>query len=212
MQQQQWWQHKIFFGLGIVGALTYFLESIVGVLVWPAYQPLAYPIAILAAQDAPHRVGFLIAQVVAGIMIAIALAAIWSYHQFQHERRMAQGSLAMLFSFIMWVLVNNVWPNFTMVNYVVPENFPAKNIVMAVIIVGLAAAMLYYAKQIQKLNWWSLSNVLTVLALLFVIFSVLEFGMQLLNWPLRGFFDILATDSLALGLGFSSWYFMRQAI
>ncbi|MBM7617045.1 hypothetical protein JOC36_000594 [Weissella uvarum] len=210
--QQQWWQHKLFFGLGLVGALTYVLESILGVLLWPAYQPMAYPLAILTAQGAPYRGGFLVAQVLAGLLIVIALLAVYSYHRFQSERMMTRWSGAMLLAWVTWLLVVNFWPNAKMAAYVLPTGMTVKDGVLGILIIVLAGTILGYANEVTKLTWWSLRNVLTVMALLFVLFNFLEFGMQMINWPFRGFFDILALDAIALGFGFLSWYFMRQAI
>lgn len=210
--QQQWWQRKLFFGLGIVGAITFVLESVIGSLMWPAYQSLAHPIALLTAQGAPFRGGFLVMQVLASLAVTVALVAIYAYHRYQRERKMMQASAGMIFSWSAWLIVTNFWPNARMADYVLAESISGKSIVLALILLALAGMMYWYAQAVMTIDWISLRNVLTVVSILIVLFAALEFGMYLINWPLRGFFDILTLDTMALGMGFLSWYFMRQAI
>ena len=108
---RQWWQSKLILGVGMVGMLLYVLQSVIATIIWPAYRMVAYPLAILTAPDSQYATAFKGLQLIAGLLIAVSLAALWRYSRYKDymdlvkavsARKIVFGLLIILLGWTIW--------------------------------------------------------------------------------------------------------------
>ena len=209
--QQQWWQHKIILALGVLGAVIFILESVIATLIWPTYQMGQQPLAILTASDALYATGFKGMELVAGLITAVTVTAIWRYARYEEQTKFVAALQQFLLVWVVQVLLWFVWPLDSMTQAVIQQGVTPRDIVFGLAIVLLAVTIWRVGTTASAYQMISLTNGLHLFAILFVMFHILAFVIPWLGWPLAGFFDVLARDVLAGSLGLLSWYFMRLA-
>lgn len=206
---RQWWQSKLILGVGMVGMLLYVLQSVIATIIWPAYRMVAYPLAILTAPDSQYATAFKGLQLIAGLLIAISLAALWRYSRYKDYTDLVKTVQQLILVWLAGVLLNFIWPLNSIVEAVLRPAVSARNIVFGLLIILLGWTIWRVGSAAQTHDMTTLANGLKLFAILYVLFNFLEFAVTLIGWQLSGFFDVLAIDVLAVAMGYISWYFMR---
>ncbi|MCT0010068.1 hypothetical protein EFL57_06345 [Weissella confusa] len=208
---RQWWQSKLILGVGMVGMLLYVLQSVIATIIWPAYRMVAYPLAILMAPDSQYATAFKGLQLIAGLLIAVSLAALWRYSRYKDYTDLVKTVQQLILVWLAGVLLNFIWPLNSIVEAVLRPAVSARNIVFGLLIILLGWTIWRVGSAAQIHDMTTLANGLKLFAILYVLFNFLEFAVTLIGWQLSGFFDVLAIDVLAVAMGYISWYFMRLA-
>lgn len=206
---QKWWQKKFSVFLGVGGALILILESTIGSVFWPVYDMFRDPLAMLTAKDAPYRGAFVSLQVVATVMILLSLWAIYQQYKSRRQDVLANRlqEVAITFGACMGLSLVSV----DTMAYIAFENGLTVSAIIDVVYISVTIFTLYrYSQAAFKDEQISLGNAVLLLAILFGLFHSLMFTMGIIGWPLRGFFDVLAMDTLAAGFGFICWYHARK--
>jgi DMSO/TMAO reductase YedYZ heme-binding membrane subunit len=86
-----------------------------------------------------------------------------------------------------------------------------RDVVFGLVIIGLGVSLIQLGRSAQENQFESLSNAVTLLGVLYILFNFLTYVVTLLGWPVNGFLDVIANDVIAVAMGFVSWYFMRLA-
>lgn len=206
---QQWWQKKLSIFIGIGGALILMLQSVIAALVWPVYDILRDPLTILTASDAPYRAGFVTLQLVAMTMILLSLWAILQQYKNRHQDMLAKRLQELGVVFGIYIGVTVVMPR-TMAHIALQTGLTLNGLIDAVYVSIIIVLLYLYSQAAFADDQLSLGNAILLLAILFGLFHMLEFGVELLGWPLRGFFDVLAMDTLAAAFAFICWYYARK--
>lgn len=206
---QQWWQKKFSVFLGIGGAVILILESTIGSIVWPVYDMFRHPLAMLTAKDAPYRGAFVSLQMVATAMILLSLWAIYQQYRSRRQDDLAKRIQEVVVTFGMCMGLSLV--SVDTMAYIAIENGLTVSAVIDVVYISVTIFTLYrYSQAAIKDEKISLGNAVLLLAILFGLFHCLMFIMGIIGWPLRGFFDVLAMDTLAAAFGFICWYHARK--
>lgn len=208
---RQWWQSKYILGVGMVGMLLYILQSVIATIIWPAYRMAAYPLAILTAPDSQYASAFKGLQLIAGLLIAVSLAALWRYSRYKDYTDLVKTVQQLILIWLVGVLLNFIWPLNSIVEAVLRPAVSARNIVFGLLIILLGWTIWRVGSAAQTHDMMTLANGLKLFAILYVLFNFLEFAVTLIGWQLSGFFDVLAVDVLAVAMGYISWDFMRLA-
>lgn len=206
---QTWWDKKLVLMLGLVGALLLMGQSVLGTLVWPVYNAATYPLAVLMANYSPYRLSFMVLNGLAAFLLLLSLGAILKEYHRQQQAELMKSIERVMLAVGLWMGFQLVWP-LTKPAAAIMGGEPIRNGFAAVIILWLMVSLYRYSLALRPVGATSLANVLFLMGILFLVFHGMTFGMQLIGWPLQGFFDVLANDCLAAGLGFADWYYLQQ--
>ncbi len=203
------WQKKLMMLLGILGAGLVIGQSVLATLVWPVYNVATYPLAVLTANGSPYQLSFMLLNGVAALLILLSLFTILNNYRHAKQEKLSKALQGLIMALVLWLGLQLLWPlsNPAMATM---GGTPIRNGVVSIGIILVAYALYHYSQPLRKQGDSSLANVLLVFSILFVLFHVLAYIMQVIGWPLQGFFDVLATDSLAAGLGFIGWYYWQR--
>ena len=203
------WQKKLMMLLGILGAGLVIGQSVLATLVWPVYNVATYPLAVLTANGSPYQLSFMLLNGVAALLILLSLFTILTNYRHAKQEKLSKALQGLIMALVLWLGLQLLWPlsNPAMATM---GGTPIRNGVVSIGIILVAYALYHYSQPLRKQGDSSLANVLLVFSILFVLFHVLAYIMQVIGWPLQGFFDVLATDSLAAGLGFIGWYYWQR--
>lgn len=206
---QIWWQKKFSIFLGIGGALLLIMQSTIASVFWPVYDIFRDPVAMLTAENAPYRGAFTTLQLVATAMIAISMWAIYQQYKSRRRTNLAKRlqEAAMVFSICMALSLLN--PDD--MAYIAFQNGLTASAVVDFVYISVTMFALYgFSKAAFEDEQISLGNTVLLMTILFALFHALVFTMGIIGWPLRGFFDVLAMDTLAATFGFIAWYHARK--
>ncbi|KRN33402.1 hypothetical protein [Weissella halotolerans] len=203
------WQKKLMMLLGILGAGLVIGQSVLATLVWPVYNVATYPLAVLTANGSPYQLSFMLLNGVAALLILLSLFTILNNYRHAKQEKLSKALQGLIMALVLWLGLQLLWPlsNPAMATM---GGTPIRNGVVSIGIILVAYALYHYSQPLRKQGDSSLANVLLVFSILFVLFHVLAYIMQVIGWSLQGFFDVLATDSLAAGLGFIGWYYWQR--
>lgn len=210
--RNKWWQRKWAFGTGALGGVLIMLLPVLGVLVWPLYQPMTYPVAILTASDAQNTVVFHSISVLAYLMIIFFGLILRRYFSDQQQRPLQQAVSYWVVALGLFVIINYFLPAPKMSSLAVPTViWNLRNVTSLVVNLTLASIFWLIGQRAWNANYPSIANIVKLTAWLFLLFNGLEWLTTWLGWPLLGMMDLFSFDTLMVGVIYLSWYFMRQA-
>ncbi|SCB76629.1 hypothetical protein GA0061074_101272 [Weissella bombi] len=207
---QLWWQKKIIVGAGMVGSLLLVLESVLGTLAWPTYKIGPYPIAMLTAKGTPYELGFRMLQLIAGILILVTLIALIRYATETKKVKFNRDLRLLSLFWLVSLVLQFVWP-ITLDVAITVTPISIRDVIFGIVIICLGASLIQLGRSAQTNHFGSLSNAVTLLGILYILFNFLAYVVTLIGWPVNGFLDVMANDVVAVAMGFISWYFMRLA-
>lgn len=207
---QLWWQKKIIIGAGMVGSLLLILQSVLGTLTWPTYKIGPYPVAMLTAKGTPYELGFRMLQLIAGMLILVTLISLIKYAIATKKNKFNRDLRWLSLIWLIWMVLQFVWP-ITLDVAITVTPISVRDIVFGLVIIGLGVSLIQLGRSAQENQFESLSNAVTLLGILYILFNFLTYVVTLLGWPVNGFLDVIANDVIAVAMGFVSWYFMRLA-
>lgn len=207
---QLWWQKKIIIGAGMVGSLLLILQSVLGTLAWPTYKIGPYPVAMLTAKGTPYELGFRMLQLIAGMLILVTLISLIKYAIATKKNKFNSDLRWLSLIWLIWMVLQFVWP-ITLDVAITVTPISVRDVVFGLVIIGLGVSLIQLGRSAQENQFESLSNAVTLLGILYILFNFLTYVVTLLGWPVNGFLDVIANDVIAVAMGFVSWYFMRLA-
>jgi hypothetical protein len=207
---QLWWQKKIIIGAGMVGSLLLILQSVLGTLAWPTYKIGPYPVAMLTAKGTPFELGFRMLQLIAGMLILVTLISLIKYAIATKKNKFNRDLRWLSLIWLIWMVLQFVWP-ITLDVAITVTPISVRDVVFGLVIIGLGVSLIQLGRSAQENQFESLSNAVTLLGVLYILFNFLTYVVTLLGWPVNGFLDVIANDVIAVAMGFVSWYFMRLA-
>ncbi len=207
---QLWWQKKIIIGAGMVGSLLLILQSVLGTLAWPTYKIGPYPVAMLTAKGTPYELGFRMLQLIAGMLILVTLISLIKYAIATKKNKFNRDLRWLSLIWLIWMVLQFVWP-ITLDVAITVTPISVRDVVFGLVIIGLGVSLIQLGRSAQENQFESLSNAVTLLGILYILFNFLTYVVTLLGWPVNGFLDVIANDVITVAMGFVSWYFMRLA-
>ncbi|CAM4356490.1 hypothetical protein [Weissella hellenica] len=207
---QQWWQKKIIIGAGMIGSLLLILQSVLGTVAWSTYKIGPYPIAMLTAKGTPYELGFRMLQLIAGMLILVTLISLIKYAVVTKKSKFNRSLRWLSLIWLIWMVLQFVWP-ITLDVAITVTPISVRDVVFGLVIIGLGVSLIQLGRSAQANQFESLSNAVTLLGILYILFNFLTYVVTLLGWPVNGFLDVIANDVIAVAMGFVSWYFMRLA-
>lgn len=205
---QQWWQKKIIIGAGMIGSLLLILQSVLGTVAWSTYKIGPYPIAMLTAKGTPYELGFRMLQLIAGMLILVTLISLIKYAVVTKKSKFNRSLRWLSLIWLIWMVLQFVWP-ITLDVAITVTPISVRDVVFGLVIIGLGVSLIQLGRSAQANQFESLSNAVTLLGILYILFNFLTYVVTLLGWPVNGFLDVIANDVIAVAMGFVSWYFMR---
>ena len=181
---RQWWQSKLILGVGLVGMLLYVLQSVIATIIWPAYRMVAYPLAILTAPDSQYASAFKGLQLIAGLLIAVSLVALWRYSRYKDYMDLVKAVQQLILVWLFGVLLNFIWPLNSIVEAVLRPAISARNIVFGLLIILLGWIIWRVGSAAQTHDMTTLAIGLKLFTILYVLFNFLEFAVTLIGWQL----------------------------
>lgn len=206
---QAWWQKKFSLFLGLGGAIVVILQGTIASLFWPVYNMFRDPVAMLTAKDAPYRGVFVTLQLVTAVMVLISLWAIYRQYKSRRQEELAQRLQELAIAFGVYVGLSLFNPDD--MAYIAFQNGLTVSAIIDVVYISVLIFTMYrFSQAAMTYGQTSLGNAMLLMAILFGLFHTLMFTVSVIGWPLRGFFDVLAMDTLAAAFGFMSWYHGRK--
>lgn len=206
---QEWWQKKISLFAGLGGAFILIQQSVLAGVMWPLYDVLRDPLAMLTANDAPFRGVFIGLQLIAILLILISLLAIQQQYRMRRKETLEKAIKGVAMALIIYFGVSMAVPQ-EMATIALETGLTVTHVVSAISILIVGAALWQFSQAAFADEQTSLGNAVLLLTILFVLFHVLVSFVTLIGWPLRGFLDVLALDTLAAAYGFICWYYGRN--
>lgn len=206
---QEWWQKKISLFAGIGGAFVLIQQSVLAGIMWPVYDVLRDPIAMLTANDAPFRGVFIGLQLIAVVLLLISLVAIRQQYRMRRKDELEKAIKGIAMALIIYFGISIAVPQ-EMATIALETGFTIPHIVNGISIMIVSVALWQFSQAAFSDEQPSLGNAVLLLAILFILFHALVSFVTLIGWPLRGFLDVLALDTLAGAYGFVCWYYGRK--
>lgn len=206
---QAWWQKKLSIFAGIGGALILMMQSMVATFIWPLYDITRDPLAVLTASDAPYRMAFVTLQIVAAGLILFSLVAVYQQYKSRRLDDIATKLQQVAVAFVIYVGLSLGVPS-QMATVAFETGLTAGNVMNTLYVSLIIVTLWRYSQAAFSDSQMSLGNAVQLLAILFGLFHVMVMGVSIIGWPLRGFFDVLALDTLAAAFGFIFWYHGRK--
>ncbi|MDR3190682.1 MAG: hypothetical protein LBT80_05675 [Lactobacillaceae bacterium] len=209
---QPWWQHKIVWGLGLLGAVMWVLTPLLGALVWPLYQPVQHPIAILTAADNTFRTVFVNFGIMAGLFIMIFLLALSEYFKHEKQHSIANKIFQVMLTLLFLLAFDWFWPLRSISQAaLVPHVWQVRDGVAGVILVLVALSYWQLGRSLEYGQQRSLGNLWRLAGVLLILFALVAGMVNLLGWPLTGLFDQLQNLVTIVPIFYTSWHIIRLA-
>jgi hypothetical protein len=209
--KEPFWAKKLFWMTGVLGSVLLVLMPLTASIIWPIYQPLRHPFAVVLAADATYSETFRLLTLIAYVLIMTFFMTWWRYEQSEHNTDIVKAIRLLLFAVALYALVEVGMPLSSMAAAVDNHTqLTVHDVISGIVNLGVGITLWQVGNRAIGLAQQSLGNVLRLAGVLFILFSLVSSVVFYLNWPFVGLFDQLSVDALAFGLGFAIWYFARQ--
>lgn len=209
---QKWWQNKYIWALGLFGGVLNLTQPIIGVLVWPYYQPTVHILATLVAKDQAKRMIFTSLNLVLTISLLIFCWALLQYYRNQHALEIQKKLKQFMTAFFLIQVIRWELPILNLAD-VSQETSLYFGYLLMILVLMFGMGYLYFrlGQTLQTMGQTSFANIWQLSGALIVIFEIVLAFTQVIGWPLAGLFDQLINFLLIYPLMFNSWHFIKAA-
>lgn len=209
---QGWWQNKYVWVLGLFGGLLNLIQPIIGVLIWPFYQPNTHILAILVASDQPKRMIFTSLNIGITIALLIFSWALVQYYRKRKETLIQQKLQQFIIAFTLLQIIRWEIPILHLADISQATNlYIGYLLLVGLIIFGMAWLYWQIGQSFQAIGQTSFANLWQLSGALMMIFEFSLIITQVIGWPLAGIFDQLINFILVYPIMFNSWHFTKAA-